>query len=77
MLDNIEQYKRQQLDKLRENYAVQVSCLTNDVPHVHVVWDMYLNINLFSGPSYQRELYSTNGLDTKQLLDTSESFTQH
>ncbi|CAG9782415.1 unnamed protein product [Diatraea saccharalis] len=24
MLDNIEQYKRQQLDKLRENYAVQV-----------------------------------------------------
>lgn len=25
MLDNIEQYKRQQLDKLRENYAVQVS----------------------------------------------------
>lgn len=27
MLDNIEQYKRQQLDKLRENYAVQVSLL--------------------------------------------------
>lgn len=25
MLDNIEQYKRQQLEKLRENYAVQVS----------------------------------------------------
>lgn len=24
MLDNIEQYKRMQLDKLRENYAVQV-----------------------------------------------------
>lgn len=25
MLDNIEQYKRLQLEKLRENYAVQVS----------------------------------------------------
>lgn len=29
VLENIEQYKSQQLEKLRENYAMQVNIITN------------------------------------------------
>lgn len=48
MLDNIEQYKRQQLEKLRENYAVQVKKLPyiHYLPKMNVVCEIVL-INIF------------------------------
>lgn len=47
MLDNIEQYKRQQLEKLRENYAVQASIVLGFMVVVYVY--VYSNIVFSTG----------------------------
>lgn len=82
MLDNIEQYKSQQLERLRENYTQQVIEKAPANPPTRPLRPIspfsqppFINLFYFtfSGEPNQGQLCPTNGMDTKQLSVTGET----
>lgn len=71
MLDSIEHYKSQQLEKLRENYNQQVRKRKIDEFHIESRFDDFL------GDTNSRKLYTTMRLDTGELRTSSEKFEGH